>query len=119
MRNSASSEVARCLASEVLRPLESLREHVTIISGLENKVRSGGACHSAAHSGWLSGVTSKPTEGADVYCGKTLDQYAADVLGKNTLLRSFIGINRGMKLRYAVDWNYHHLTIIPGFISHI
>ena len=74
--------------SEVLQPLESLREHVTIISGLENNVKSGGACHSAANSGWLSGVTSKPTEGADVYCGKTLDQYAADVLGKDTLLRS-------------------------------
>ena len=73
----------------VLEPLASIREHVTVITGLSNIATArGGGGHSSAHSGWLNGAPSKQTEGSDIRAGKTLDQYAADVLGRDTLLRS-------------------------------
>ena len=74
--------------SPTLKSLKPLREHVTVISGAGNPVRPEDAGHSAANAGWLSGITSTPTEAGDVYCGKTLDQHAADVLGQETPVRS-------------------------------
>ena len=48
----------------------------------------GGGVHTRNHSGWLSGVLPKRTEGANITSAKTADQYAADVLGADTSLRS-------------------------------
>jgi len=74
--------------SPVLKPLEPVRQHVTILSGLSNLTPGrGGGGHSSAHSGWLNGAPSKKTEGSDIRAGKTLDQYAADTLGANTIFR--------------------------------
>jgi hypothetical protein len=76
----------------VLKPLEALREHVNVISGLSNlgviSTNEGGGVHTRAHAGWLNGVLPKRTEGADITAGKTIDQYAADRLGAETPLRS-------------------------------
>ncbi len=76
----------------VLKPLEPLREHVTVVSGLSNlgviSTNEGGGVHTRAHAGWLNGVLPKRTEGADITAGKTIDQYAADKLGADTPLRS-------------------------------
>ena len=73
----------------VLAPLEAVREHVTVLTGLSNLATArGGGGHSSAHSGWLNGAPSKKTEGSDIRAGKTLDQYAADQLGATTILRS-------------------------------
>src|SRR5262245_36872158 len=73
----------------VLAPLEPVREHINVLTGLSN-VAAGknGAGHTNAHSGWLNGVASKKTEGSDIRVAKTLDQYAADRLGATTMLRS-------------------------------
>ncbi|MDE0038825.1 MAG: DUF1552 domain-containing protein [Gammaproteobacteria bacterium] len=73
----------------VLEPLAPIREHVTVVTGLSNIATArGGGGHSSAHSGWLNGAPSKQTEGSDIRAGKTLDQYAADHLGRDTILRS-------------------------------
>ena len=76
----------------ILRPLAAYREQMVVVSGLSNSgivsPNEGGGVHTRAHGGWLSGVLPKRTEGADVVAGKTVDQYAADVLGKDTSLRS-------------------------------
>ncbi|MED5412465.1 MAG: DUF1552 domain-containing protein [Pseudomonadota bacterium] len=76
----------------ILSPLESYRENMVVISGLSNSAlvspNEGGGVHTRAHGGWLSGVLPKRTEGADIEAGKTVDQYAADVLGQETSLRS-------------------------------
>jgi hypothetical protein len=65
---------------------------MVVVSGLSNNgivsPNEGGGVHTRAHGGWLSGVLPKRTEGADIEAGKTVDQYAADVLGKDTSLRS-------------------------------
>src|SRR5712692_6316451 len=69
----------------ILKPLEALREHITVFSGLSNmgviSHNEGGGVHTRAHAGWLNGVLAKRTEGADITAGKTIDQYAADKLG--------------------------------------
>jgi Protein of unknown function (DUF1552) len=76
----------------VLKPLEPLREHLTVVSGLSNlgviSPNEGGGVHTRAHAGWLNGRLPKRTEGADITAGKTIDQYAADKLGADTALRS-------------------------------
>ena len=76
----------------ILSPLKPYRENMVVISGLSNSAlvspNEGGGVHTRAHGGWLSGVLPKRTEGADIEAGKTVDQYAADVLGQETSLRS-------------------------------
>ena len=76
----------------ILKPLEPYRNHVTVVSGLSNlEAESRGLTtgpHTRCGSVWLNGVRPKRTEGADVQAGKTVDQYAADVLGKDSTLRS-------------------------------
>lgn len=76
----------------ILKPLEPYKNHVTVVSGLSNlEAESRGLTtgpHTRCGSVWLNGVRPKRTEGADVQAGKTVDQFAADVLGKDSTLRS-------------------------------
>jgi hypothetical protein len=76
----------------VLKPIEALREHIVVVSGLSNMPvlanDQGGGVHTRNHAGWLSGVLPKRTEGANITSAKTVDQYAADKLGADTPLRS-------------------------------
>jgi hypothetical protein len=75
----------------ILAPLEPFREHLLVFDGLANHQASlgtGTALHAKAQTAFLSGTFLKETMGSDFRAGKTLDQYAADVLGKDTPLRS-------------------------------
>jgi hypothetical protein len=79
--------------SPILKPLEAHRERITVISNLDSRPAEavegeGSGDHARASAVWLSGVHPKRTEGADVRGGKTIDQMAADVLGRDTQLRS-------------------------------
>jgi hypothetical protein len=70
----------------ILKPLESLREHLVVLS---NFSRPGtDADHALASSGWLSGVTAKETEGQDFQLGRTIDQIIAKQIGQETPLPS-------------------------------
>lgn len=86
----------------IMKPLEGLRSHLTVVSGLSNlEAESRGLTtgpHTRCGSVWLNGVRPKRTEGADVQAGKTVDQYAADTLGADTTLRS---------LEMALESNYN------------
>ena len=76
----------------ILRPLEPFRNQLTIVSGLANvegdALEAGSGPHSRTSGCWLNGVRVERTEGADLRAGRTMDQFAADELGKETLLRS-------------------------------
>ncbi len=76
----------------ILQPLAALREHIVVVSGLNNMPvlanDQGGGVHTRNHAGWLSGTLPKRTEGANITSAKTVDQYAADKLGADTPLRS-------------------------------
>jgi hypothetical protein len=85
----------------ILEPLAPFRDQLVVVSGLSNtgvvSPNEGGGVHTRNHAGWLSGVLAKRTEGADIQAGKTMDQFAADVLGEETSLRS---------LQLTMDSNY-------------
>jgi hypothetical protein len=79
--------------STILKPLEVHRDRITVVSNLDSRPAEaaegeGSGDHARASAVWLSGVHPKRTEGADVRGGKTIDQMAADVLGRDTQLRS-------------------------------
>ena len=89
--------------SPILKPLESLREHVVVVSGLSHKEADskgdGNGDHTRGSATWLNGVRPKPTEGADVRAGTTADQIAAAALGQDTPLPS---VEIGLDPNYMV-----------------
>jgi hypothetical protein len=86
--------------SPILKPLEPFGGYLNVVSGLNHRqaeaFSDGGGDHSRASASWLSGVHPKQAEGADVRAAKTLDQVAADAMGKDTQLPSLeLCIDRG------------------------
>jgi hypothetical protein len=71
----------------IVKPLEPLREHLTVISGLRNKGGEGGTPHGYTEETWLSCVLPRSRNAASGR-GMTVDQIAARRLGKNTTLPS-------------------------------
>jgi hypothetical protein len=78
--------------SPILKPLEKLRAQTIVASGLSNMAAEskqiGSGVHARAAAAFLSGLAARRTEGADIELGKTADQYAADIIGKETQLAS-------------------------------
>jgi hypothetical protein len=76
----------------ILKPAESLRPHLTVVTGLSNAAAEDPTVSTGPHTRcgvcWLSGVLARRTEGADIRLGTTLDQFAAQQLGKDTALVS-------------------------------
>lgn len=87
--------------SKTLTPFAPFKDQLLAVQGLASpSAESRGnsrAPHTKAHTAYLSGARAKYTEGADIELGKTVDQYAADVLGGDTPLRS---------LEIALEANY-------------
>jgi hypothetical protein len=87
--------------SPSLSPLAALKDQVVVPTGLSHKqaeaLGDGNGDHARGMTVWLSGTHPKHTEGADVRNGTTVDQVAADVLGKDTPLKS---------LEVATEQNY-------------
>lgn len=84
-----------------LAPLTPFRDQVVVPTGLAQRQAEawgdGNGEHSRGQTVWLSGVHPKRTEGADVQNATTVDQIAAQVLGKDTPL---------MSLELALEQNY-------------
>jgi len=68
----------------ILKPLEPVRDHVLVLSGLANNVRGSHAISSAS---WLTGVAPKKSV-TDLDGRPTVDQIAAEHLGQHTQLAS-------------------------------
>jgi hypothetical protein len=78
---------------QILTPLTPFRDRVLVVSNLASRPAEamqgeGSGDHARASAVWLSGVHPNRTEGADLRGGKTIDQIAADHLGRDTQLRS-------------------------------
>lgn len=75
-----------------LKPLEKHRRQMTIISGLANAqgdpLDAGSGPHSRVSGCWLSGVRAKRTERHDLQAGTTVDQIAAQAIGRESPLKS-------------------------------
>ncbi|WP_425614096.1 DUF1552 domain-containing protein [Anatilimnocola sp. NA78] len=83
----------------ILRPLESSKDEITVISGLSHSGRSDNLnAHEHCALLHLTGATSVKKEGGKFFAGISVDQAAANVIGKETLLPSMeIGLNGGEK----------------------
>ena len=85
-------EGALAQLSPTLAPLTPFKDHLIVPMGLDHRQAEafgdGNGDHSRAGAVYLSGVHPKFTEGADVRAGTTIDQIAADALGRETQLRS-------------------------------
>ena len=78
----------------ILRPLSNVRDQFNILSGLAHREADsqgdGTGDHPRASAVWLTGVHAfdRTQPGVEVKLAKTVDQIAADVLGRETQLRS-------------------------------
>lgn len=85
---------------KILRPLESFKDDILVLSGLTcDKARPNGdgtGDHARAMAAFLTGCQPKKTAGADIRVGVSFDQIAAKLLGTDTRFRSLeIGCEGG------------------------
>lgn len=77
---------------ETMKPLESLRSHLQVISGLDHINATpgpdGAGDHARASATFLTGRRARKTSGSDIRCGVSVDQMAAQQLGKATRMPS-------------------------------
>ena len=71
----------------IIKPLEAMREHVTVVSGLRNKGGESSSPHGIIEETWLNCVSPRKRD-AKTGVGITADQIAAKYLGKETSLAS-------------------------------
>lgn len=72
--------------SHILKPLEPLRDYVTVVTGLRNKgAENAGGPHSTTELSWLSCVGRPGRAGTN---GVTADQFAVQHIGQGTPLPS-------------------------------
>ena len=83
----------------ILRPLEFARQDMTVISGLCHGGRSDNLnAHEHCSLTHLTGAASVKKEGGKLYADISVDQAAAQTLGRETILPSLeIGLNGGEK----------------------
>jgi Protein of unknown function (DUF1552) len=78
--------------SPTLRPLEKVRESITVLSGLAQRAADPGpdgpGDHARAMATFLTGTRPLKTSGSDVRVGPSVDQVAAEALGRTTRLPS-------------------------------
>jgi uncharacterized protein DUF1552 len=69
--------------SPSLKPLESFRDSLVVVSNLTRAGTTAGD-HAVSAAGWLTGVYAKRTEAEDVRANTTIDQIAAKQIGQDT-----------------------------------
>ncbi|WP_317930263.1 DUF1552 domain-containing protein [Halioxenophilus sp. WMMB6] len=76
----------------LLQPLAQHRQSFSVITGLAhynaNALGDGPGSHGRSCGAYLTGAHPKRTEGADIYCGISMDQVAANAIGQSTQLAS-------------------------------
>src|SRR5438132_480190 len=73
--------------SPILKPLESFRRSLTVVSNLAAPLQNTGS-HAAAAGSWITGVAPKRTDGPDFRAGTTIDQLVAKRIGQDTTFPS-------------------------------
>ena len=74
--------------SEILKPLEPFRKHMTIVSGLRNKPAETPEPHAYIEQGWLTAVKPSEFGKAGPDSGVSADQLAVRYVGQDTRLPS-------------------------------
>jgi hypothetical protein len=104
-----STEGRNYESTTLLKPLESLRDHMTIYRGLDHGIKGG---HFAVHS-FLSGVLH--SEARDREDGNvTLDQYLAEKVGDQTRFPSLtVGSEGGIHGGCQLSWTRSGVRVPP------
>lgn len=99
-----------------LTPLESLKQHVTIFSGLDKKHSHTGDGHYAKTANFLTGLKVTKTTGKDINVGGvSIDQYIAAKVGNQTPLPSLeLGIDPVIS---GIDSNVGYTRLYGSHIS--
>jgi len=71
--------------SPILKPLESLRDSLVVVSNCD---RPSGGTHAVSTATWLTGSSPKRTEAEDFLAGISLDQVVAQKIGRDTVFPS-------------------------------
>ncbi len=84
----------------ILQPLSEVREQVSVLSGLAHDKAfangDGAGDHARASATFLTATQARKTQGADIRVGVSVDQFAAQKIGNNTLFPSLeLGTDRG------------------------
>jgi hypothetical protein len=84
----------------ILEPLKPFQKDLLVMSGLAQKnaaaLGDGGGDHARAASTFLTGCHPRKTPGADIKAGISVDQIAAEKVGRQTRLASLeLGCDRG------------------------
>jgi Protein of unknown function (DUF1552) len=86
------TEGAKFELPPTLQPLESVRDYVTVLSGLSLRMAApqgdGPGDHARAMAAFLTGCHPRKTSGSDVRVGVSVDQVAAAAIGRVTRLPS-------------------------------
>ena len=100
--------------SPTLAPLAPFQNQLVVLSQLSSfpaeSQGEGAGDHARASAAWLTGAHPKKSEGVDLRAGKTVDQFAADVLGKDTQFPSLqlaidnLGLIGGCDTGYACTY---------------
>lgn len=95
---------------EILKPIAAHRDEVIVASGLAQlnarALGDGGGDHARASSVFLTGVHPNKTAGADIRSGVSVDQIAAQHLGKNSRFPSLELTVESGKLAGSCDSGY-------------
>lgn len=103
--------------NESMAPLESLKSHFQVISGLDHQHatagRDGAGDHARASATFLTGARARKTAGNDIHVGISVDQVAAQSLGHLTrfpsleLSSDIVRNSGGCDSGYACAYQYN------------
>ena len=83
-----AAEGADFVLPRTLEPLKGSKDSLLLISGLTHNngraLGDGPGDHARAAASYLTGVHPRKTAGSDIKCGVSVDQFAAQMLGKQT-----------------------------------
>ncbi len=91
--------------SFILNPLEPVKQHVNVLTNLELRNAYPGT-HATSNAAFLSAAKAKHTESNDYYLGTTVDQIAAQQIGRATQLPSLEMAMDMMQLAGQCDNGY-------------
>jgi hypothetical protein len=76
------------ILNKTMQPLESVKEHLQILGGLNHENATagldGGGDHARANATLLTGARARKTAGSDIHLGTSIDQFIAQRIGHET-----------------------------------
>ena len=109
---SPATEGADFEFTQTLKPLEPLRDYLTIVTGTDlipatsYSPAEEGADHFRSSAAYLTAAHPKMTEGADILCGTSIDQLYAQKFGQDTPMPSIQLCIESLDGSGACDYGY-------------